>query len=560
LAQTVAGLAFGLSGYLVARAHFLSINAAVAWLPWILLADYDLCKDPAKKANTVKLALFCGLQLLAGHAQLAWYTLLLMLAWSIFWSWHFGGVARLKSWAPQFALAGLLAFALAALQLVPTAEYLLNSQRASEVGFADSATYSFWPWRLLGLVAPNLFGNPAHGNYRGYGNFWEDAIYIGLIPFGLAVFAVFKLVKDPKRKPLVLFLLGISLVAVLLALGKNLPLFEWLYRNIPSFALFQSPARFTIWLVFALALLAGFGVDQWKAPTDRALYWSRLAVAGAAAVTAVAIFAAALILAGSIALQPTFALACISMGVVLLAATILNLTRQRGAPQPRWRNWLLLLLSVDLLYAGWGLNPGVSLDFYAERASTHSGRIYTFESDERELKFETLFRFDTFFSSPPSLIRESWLPNTASLDGVASANNFDPLVPARYKAWIEALESAPEPVQASMLDRMAASSVYGDGEWTERSTGERIRWVECIGIVSDASAALDHVTSGDYSPYSFVVEDVDGLADELCPSANTGQSISSISSSTNRFVIGLSAGEGGWLLLADTWYPGWKAY
>ncbi|UCF29253.1 MAG: hypothetical protein JSW42_06150, partial [Chloroflexota bacterium] len=35
LAQVIGGLSFGLSGYLVARAGFLSINAAVAWMPWI---------------------------------------------------------------------------------------------------------------------------------------------------------------------------------------------------------------------------------------------------------------------------------------------------------------------------------------------------------------------------------------------------------------------------------------------------------------------------------------------------------------------------------------------
>src|SRR5690606_14540818 len=38
LAQTVSGLAFGLCGYLVARAWFFSVLSAASWLPWILLA------------------------------------------------------------------------------------------------------------------------------------------------------------------------------------------------------------------------------------------------------------------------------------------------------------------------------------------------------------------------------------------------------------------------------------------------------------------------------------------------------------------------------------------
>ena len=44
-AQVIGGLAFGLSGYLVARAGFLSINAAAAWLPWIILGTTQLVKS-----------------------------------------------------------------------------------------------------------------------------------------------------------------------------------------------------------------------------------------------------------------------------------------------------------------------------------------------------------------------------------------------------------------------------------------------------------------------------------------------------------------------------------
>lgn len=38
LGQVVAGLTFGLCQYVVARAGFYSINAAVAWTPWLVVA------------------------------------------------------------------------------------------------------------------------------------------------------------------------------------------------------------------------------------------------------------------------------------------------------------------------------------------------------------------------------------------------------------------------------------------------------------------------------------------------------------------------------------------
>jgi hypothetical protein len=191
LAQLVSGLAFGLSGYLVARAWFASINAAVAWLPWILLFSFELVREKRSLTRITRLGIVIAMQLLSGHAQTSWYTLLLAGIWIAFWAWQAksGIVARSKevlvSWLWYIA-AGLLGAALSAVQLLPTAEYLLQSQRASAVDFEMGLTYSFWPWRFLTFLAPDFFGNPVRGNYWGYANFWEDSVYIGLLPFLLA--------------------------------------------------------------------------------------------------------------------------------------------------------------------------------------------------------------------------------------------------------------------------------------------------------------------------------------------------------------------------------------
>ncbi len=99
VAQTVCGLSFGLSAYLVARSGFLSINAAAAWLPWVVLGVQQCVivfidtrslqgwfrnKGPA---SALRLAIILAMQLLAGHAQLTWYTWLLAGAWAILTIW-----------------------------------------------------------------------------------------------------------------------------------------------------------------------------------------------------------------------------------------------------------------------------------------------------------------------------------------------------------------------------------------------------------------------------------------------------------------------------------------
>lgn len=574
LAQTVGGLAFGLSAYLVARAHFLSINAAVAWLPWILLAAYELVMEPRNRHAILKLALFLALQWLAGHAQIAWYSLLLTIAWIVFWAWRSGRWQGLRRNVLMLGLAGLLAFGLSAAQLLPTAEYLANSQRAAQVDFAEAATYSFWPWRLIGLVAPNFFGNPAHGDYWGYGNFWEDTIYVGLLPFALAIAALWWARKSREEKSLAGFLFGVMMVSFFLALGNRTPLFEWLFRNAPTFALFQSPTRFTIWLVFALALLAALAVDRWKRPKARALYWSRLATAGAVAVLIGAVVGTLLARQGAVGAPQTFFSATLTMGAFLLGAAWLHLQAPTKADtqDSRW-GWLVSgLVAADLLVAGWGLNPGTSLELYKEDASMRAelreevggGRLFISETDEYNLRYENLFQFDDFSAQEPQLIRGSLLPNTFLLDGFASVNNYDPLVPGSYKEWMDMVNAADKETQQELLARMGVRVVETLDlnhnnliSFTAVEALPRARWVNCARSIESVAGAFSSILQSNSESAIILIENLG--SEDLCGDGSEGM-VSIINNGTNFLELLVDSPGGGWLVLADTNYPGWHAY
>ncbi len=156
LSQTIAALAFSLSGYLVTRAGFLSINAAVAWLPWVILTAERLVDAPKPALKAILgSGLVIGMLLLAGHAQTAFYTLLLAGCWVLFRGWRSGWKGMLSR-AFYWGLSVLLGCGLAAIQLIPTAEYLMQSQRASEIGYDYAVNYSFLPWRFLTLLIAEL--------------------------------------------------------------------------------------------------------------------------------------------------------------------------------------------------------------------------------------------------------------------------------------------------------------------------------------------------------------------------------------------------------------------
>ncbi|MGH2606370.1 MAG: hypothetical protein ACRDG5_07230, partial [Anaerolineales bacterium] len=163
--QMVSAIAFSLSGYLVARAGFLSMNAALAWVPWIVGAGLGLAQVaagpsrwPDRATSAGLLSFVLAMQWLAGHAQTAWYTLVLAFIWLLASAHRAAGTRGMARAAGGAIAAVVFAAMLAAAQILPTLEYWRESQRAAGVNVEMAMTYSFWPWRLLGLLAPNLFG------------------------------------------------------------------------------------------------------------------------------------------------------------------------------------------------------------------------------------------------------------------------------------------------------------------------------------------------------------------------------------------------------------------
>ncbi|NUM43331.1 MAG: hypothetical protein HUU38_01385, partial [Anaerolineales bacterium] len=630
VAQTISGLAFGLSGYLVSRSQFLSINVAVPWLPWILWAGYLLVVESNPKAvitnplkqtqpfaagsnpasdtsNLLKrvrdavrfnalwlsdtgfnrwmaLTFFLTMLLLAGHAQTAWYTLLLTGIWLMFWTFQFdprpSAFIRVLS---HFALAGLGAVALSAVQLIPTAELLSQSQRAGGADYDFVMVYSFWAWRLIGLVAPGFFGSPATGDYWGYANYWEDAIYVGLLPFLLAVRAVGRGMRkgeagrgnwelgignDELRITnyglLVRFLLGVVIFSFLLALGGNTPIFPFLYRYVPTFDLFQAPTRWTLWLVFALALLAGIGAETWQRPVGQRARGGVLRGIVIAAAILIAALAAGWVIPG---IEPSFVRATALAGGLGMVAGVFSLFVPKAEGNATVFGWLV---AFDLILANWGLLPGISLDLYKEdsgnAARVGEGRLYITPRDDYDLNFDRYMRFDTFHTDFTHF-RATLLPNLNLLENLPSANNYDPLRPARYVHWMDELKSAMVLREVKMLEMMGVTAIQlyvpetdsGVEFWAFPSK-PRVQWVPCVWPAADGENAWDLLF--EHPPKLareyVIVEGYETNAQYVCGEVDAAN-IQILEESANEIRLQVDNLSSGWVVIADTWYPGWTA-
>ena len=471
-------------------------------------------------------------------------------------------------------------------------------------------SYSFWPWRMIGLFAPGFFGHPAQGDYWGFANYWEDATYIGVLPLLLALGAffgnfrrtreqacceessdvaveLFLGIQPSSRRHLIWFMVALFGSALLLALGQNTPVFPWLYRHVPTFDLFQAPTRMMIWAEFALVVLAALGAQRWRRPEGRGLYWTRLGTAGALAVTIGA--GAAWYMMGDI--SPTFIRATVQAGMWGLFAGILSLTAPPGGtvevealkplPLGLWRWCVVLVVALNLIVAGWGANPAVDLDLY--RISPNGAYVHDLTAGERlylpaeqveTLKFERFLRFDSFDPGEDWInLRAAMLPNIPMLDNIISANNFDPLLPGRYVRWMDYLERAGPDLQPSLLELMdvrLVESVDQNQPYGVRFdpivAGQRVRWVPCGLSAKDDEHAWARVMGGDIDFHTSVVLEVGELPDaSLQIGENCSDLVASISQtsvlteSPGRIEISVDAPQDGWLVLSDTWYPGWRA-
>lgn len=575
LGQGMGALAYSLSGYLVGRFGFLSITSAVAWLPWVIWAVDRLMLNPASVAtqmrSAARLALIVAMLLLAGHAQTATYCLVLA-GFHALWraARDIPNVEKAVRGAAIRSLlialgAVVLGAALAAVQLVPTLELMQNSQRAAGLEREYALTYSFWPWRLLTLVSPNLFGTPAAGTYWGFGNYWEDAVYVGLLSLVLAARSIQRwwagrggAGKSSLSGEVVPFYALLLIPVTILALGHHTPLFPWLYAHIPTFDLFQAPTRWMLLAVFALSLLAGVGADRWQITRRGQAAAQRWMAAGTA------ILIAALYVQWQMrdVVHPTLIGGAARLGIMVLFVAITSILSRYMDRHARWRMWweggAFTLLAADLITAHWGLNPTISPDFYSQvsplrealsKEAEQSRTLYA-PDDEYDAKFAEFLSFANYRAGDRDhwdTVRASLLPNLGMIDHVPSANNFDPLLVGHYAALVESLSDLTPEEQTSLAARMNVSVLL--------TPHER----EILELITDIGPVKAYRVPDPW-PRAMLTECEDVSTDQFLACEPTGSGdVDIVVEGSQRIVIRLHASHPAWLLLLDTYYPGWSA-
>lgn len=293
-AAMLAALLFAFGGYVGAQVEHINQLQAAAWLPLLfLLYDLGQQRQPGLFWFFL-LALAIALMLLAGHAQttfIALFGLGLYALWQALFerppdarsnfSMAQQGSAipdshparphlhRLRSitaallrYLAPLALAAIVAAALAAIQLLPTAELSSRSIRSQGLTFRETVSFSLRPTNLhYSLLPPfNLDLTGPLGQA-----FSEWVAYIGVSGLILAVLGLLTAFESRLARCFA-FISGSGLI---LSLGTFTgPLYLALYKFVPGFNLFRVPARWLLLYAFGAAILAALGLEAVRDPIE----------------------------------------------------------------------------------------------------------------------------------------------------------------------------------------------------------------------------------------------------------------------------------------------------
>lgn len=267
LSSLFAALSFTFSAPLIMRWKHPSILGVVALLPlelWLIAWFFQI--NPSgwglsgwglrKSAGFIAaLAALVGLQLWSGHPQVAAYCLV---AVSLYFLCQatvvFFAQKNLKILLPYLLALGL-GLGLGAVQLFPSLELKQLSLRSRPLSYAQSREYPFYFEYLVTYLSPFFYGDPsdlAPDKEFIYPTLvWEICLYCGLAAgvFGLLAFPNF--FREKKlRFWVILFLFSV------IQSGTNFLYF------VPGFSSFRVPSRFGIIATLSLTILAAYTVEK----------------------------------------------------------------------------------------------------------------------------------------------------------------------------------------------------------------------------------------------------------------------------------------------------------
>jgi len=543
--------------HVIVKGHIVFLP--ILWLPWQL----GLVERIVARASPRRIAGLAGavaLMITGTHPQLVLYSLLLLTGYGLFLLQSSPAAGRLHALL-CLAAAGMATLGLSAVFLLPIVDGMDFFVRGGgfEPGEVMKRSLAFGD--LRGFLLPIQL--PAERSAKPF---------VGALVFVLALFAPL----DGARRPAALFWVGAGALFVWYALGAEAGLYTLLFDHVPGFDLFRFPSRAILILGLPLGYCAAAGFT--------ALCGTEPTRTGIAMALAAALLGAGLLvherdashgLAAAALCLP--ALCCLPWPARARGALAIAIAAAVLAQQSHFAASLVETRPIEWVL---GENPVVE-EIRADSEEYGHGRVLAFDARRRgdmsslPVTYATRSGIEILRGFNPLIPRATALYLYTGAGGRKSASRHDttietfPIVSrphldlfnVRWVVTHQPLEVAglalrhhyrglrPFHFQSARHHTLVPHTYLYENE----GVLPRAMLVRNARAVASVEAAIEEIRHFD-ARHEVLLEDARAVAHypgeaEAVPIRHRGDEIE----------LRVDAGEGGYLVLSEVWYPGWRA-
>jgi hypothetical protein len=200
-----------------------------------------------------------SLAFLAGHFQMSYYATGFAIIYMIFLLFErrkerrIKGIVRITSF---FVLGMVVLAMIVSISFLPVYRNLSFGARGETKGYEYTTSWSMPTAEITDIFVPEFSG--IKENYWGENYFKLSSEYFGIIPLLLLAVGLFLSFRERRVK--FFFIMGI--IALLLSLGKNTPLFRLAYNILPGIKKFRAPSLIFYCFSFSMITVAAYGLKK----------------------------------------------------------------------------------------------------------------------------------------------------------------------------------------------------------------------------------------------------------------------------------------------------------
>ena len=555
-----------LGGYFLSMSSNYNQFHSVVWFPLILLFYQKYIEENGIR-YLLGASIVIAFQVLAGGPESAVLSVLTIYACSLFWM-NSGGY---REKTIKIAAVVFLSVGLSAIQWIPTYHLLEHLTRGAGISFSYSTERSMELRSLADIVLPE--------NSQPFFDIAEDerlaflkSIYMGLLPLFILLMGMMRFRKDSfARFWIITFVAGI-----LLSLGKHTPVYFYIYSWVPFFDMFRFPTKFFFLSAFALVLFSGRGLDYLANDlSQRKIGWSvPLVVLSLLAGIAILIF----LKLGNLGLNE--ALMVLGVTAVVCMAIYFNKIGSKI-----FLAAFLCLLVLDLMGRNGLLIPFVNKSFYTEppvlakRFGNSADRFRIFKSDQikvsrfvgrpRKVDFQVSNQLVLSPLEQRWVIRDELYDNFGTIYNIAYADGIETMLLGDSALW-KKIFSASKPERKKII-LMRSNVKYQIGDDYEMEPSPEVplgvKQVEEFQdtlprafIVGRSQQGREPHLLNTYYSESFdpLQEVLLGEEVQMQTRSDFSGQVNKITYSPNKVELSTEQNGEGFLVLLDTYFPGWK--